>query len=587
MLLEGPAWLLAWCRSRNETRQPHAITGELGEPPDYIKQRMAARTDPSTRVKLMQTPWSIGEERRVLSALDHIPALQRDDWLRIGMALHDSGWERAFAIWCEWSRTSPEKYNEADQERTWKSFDRQAHGRNRITLATVFRMAIDRGWREEIAAVRPSGEEPKAPKVGDAKRDEAVVEIAELAKLDVLQYEQARKAAADRLEVRATVLDDLVKAERTKLHGDDKQGHALLLAEPDPWPELVNGAELLNELALSMLRHVVMSNEEASIAALWTIHTYLLDCFGISPRLAITSPEKGCGKTTLLDILTCLVFRSLPAANATAAAIFRIVESQRPTLLIDEADTFLPDNEELRGILNSGHRKGGAVIRTVGEDFEPRSFSTYSPCAIALIGRLPPTLHDRSVHIELRRRRPDEPIVSFRHDRTNHLTILRRKAARWAADNGPDVRAADPEMPSGTINRAADNWCPLLAIADVAGGPWPGWARQVIQSQQASAADGDDSARVLLLADIRSIFAERAVDRLSSSELVSALMAREGRPWAEWKAGKPITVNRLARLLAPFAIAPATIRKGGETPKGYLLAQFEDAFTRYLPGSGS
>ena len=139
--------------------------------------------------------------------------------------------------------------------------------------------------------------------------------------------------------------------------------------------------------------------------ALWVVHTYLLDCFGISPRLAITSPEKGCGKTTPLDVLSQLVWRPLPTANASAAAIFRVVELQRPTLLIDEADTFLPENEELRGILNSGHRQGGSVIRTVGEEFEPRSFSTYSACAIALIGRLPATLADRSVPIELRRRR--------------------------------------------------------------------------------------------------------------------------------------------------------------------------------------
>ena len=140
-----------------------------------------------------------------------------------------------------------------------------------------------------------------------------------------------------------------------------------------------------------------MFDHAADTVALWAVHTYLLDCFGISPRLAITSPEKGCGKTTALDVVSRLVLRPLPTANASAAAIFRVVELHRPTLLIDEADTFLPENEELRGILNSGHRQGGSVIRTVGEEFEPRSFSTYSACAIALIGRLPATLADRSV----------------------------------------------------------------------------------------------------------------------------------------------------------------------------------------------
>jgi putative DNA primase/helicase len=186
------------------------------------------------------------------------------------------------------------------------------------------------------------------------------------------------------------------------------------LHEPEPWPEPVNGADLLDALATNVRRHVVLFEHAADTGALWVVHTYLLDCFGISPRPAITSPEKGCGKTTLLDVLSRLASRPLSAANASAAAIFRVVELQRPTLLIDEADTFLPENDELRGILNSGHRQAGSVIRTVGEDFEPRSFSTYSACAIALIGKLPATLADRSVRIELRRRRADEAIEPFR-----------------------------------------------------------------------------------------------------------------------------------------------------------------------------
>jgi putative DNA primase/helicase len=411
-------------------------------------------------------------------------------------------------------------------------------------------------------------------------------EISRLAKLGTLEYERERKAAAERLKVRAPALDHLVAAERNQLDDGSKQGRPLTLPEPEPWPEPVNGAELLDALAASIRRHVVMPNHSADTAALWVLHTYLLDCSGISPRLAVTSPEKNCGKTTLLDVLSHLVMRPLLTANATVSAIFRVVEMQQPTLLIDEADTFLSENEELRGILNSGHRKGGAVIRTVGEDFEPRAFSTYSPCAIALIGKLPATLTDRSVPIELRRRRPDEAIEPFRFDRTEHLDQLARKLARWAMDRADHIRAAEPDMPAGVFNRAADNWRPLLAIADAAGGEWSARARQAALQSLAAAADDDQSARVTLLADIRAIFAERHTDRLPSAELVEALVAIEGRPWAEWKAGKALTVNGLARLLAPFAIKPGTIRISSGTPKGYQLAQFEDAFARYLPKGG-
>lgn len=412
---------------------------------------------------------------------------------------------------------------------------------------------------------------------------EAAAEIDRLAKLAPLEYERQRKAAAERLDVRASILDRLVAAERLKFATDGKQGRALSLPEAQPWPQAVDGADLLNELSAGIRRHVVMHDHAADTAALWAVHTYLFDCFGISPRLAITSPEKRCGKTTALDVLSCLVSRPLPTANASASAIFRVIELQRPTLLIDEADTFLPENEELRGILNSGHRQGGSVVRTVGEQFEPRSFSTYAPCAIALIGKLPSTIADRSVSIELRRRREDEAIEPFRFDRTEHLDRLARQAARWAADNAKFIRSADPALPAGVFNRVADNWRLLLAIADRAAGDWPTRARQAIQRE----GDDEQSIRELLLADIHTIFVERNVDRLTSTDLVASLIAIEGRPWAEWKAGKPISANGLARMLARFAISPETIRMGDRTPKGYQRARFADAFRRYLPGDGS
>src|SRR5262249_24451295 len=160
-------------------------------------------------------------------------------------------------------------------------------------------------------------------------------------------------------------------------------------------------------------------------------------------------------------------------ANVTSSAIFRVVEAYRPTLLVDEADTFLSGNDELRGIINSGHRRGGSVLRIVGDDHEPRQFSTYSPCAIALIGRLPDTLHDRSVVIDLKRRLASEIIKPFRADRAEHLDVLARQAARWCRDYADQIGETDPAMPWGVFNREADNWRPLLAIAAVAGGDWP------------------------------------------------------------------------------------------------------------------
>ncbi len=198
---------------------------------------------------------------------------------------------------------------------------------------------------------------------GQAEIDDDA-EIGRLAKLKLVEYERERKDAAGRLNIRASILDRLVAAERGQSDDDGKQGRALTLPEPEPWHEPVHGSELLDALFAAICRHVVAPEWAVVSIVLWALHTYLLDCFGISPRLAITSPEKGCGKTTLLDVLSHLVMRVLLTANATTSAIFRVVEMQRPTLLFDEADTFLSENEGLRGILNSGHRQGGSVVRT-------------------------------------------------------------------------------------------------------------------------------------------------------------------------------------------------------------------------------
>jgi putative DNA primase/helicase len=333
-----------------------------------------------------------------------------------------------------------------------------------------------------------------------------------------------------------------------------------------------------------------MDNRAADAVALWAVHTHLMSATSITPRLAITSPTKRCGKTTLLDVLARLVWRPLPTADVTAAALFRSVEAHSPTLLVDEGDAFLSGRDELRGILNSGHRASGAVLRTAGEDHEPRQFATYAAVAIACIGRLPfPTLEDRSIIVTLRRRRSDEAVEQFRHDRTATLDQLARQIRRWASDNEEAVNnTTDPAIPAGIYNRLADNWRPLLAIADTAGGEWSGRARCAAR-QLIGEAPADPELGPVLLANIRSILVERGAeraDRISSEELVARLVALEGRPWADMHgSGHPLTRHSLARLLKPFGIAPSMMRQGDKPFRGYQVSQFDDAFGRYIPAA--
>jgi hypothetical protein len=144
------------------------------------------------------------------------------------------------------------------------------------------------------------------------------------------------------------------------------------------------------------------------------------------------------------------------------------------------------------------------------------------------------------------------------------------------------LRIAEPVMPEGYSNRRADNWRPLLAIADVAGGEWPERARRAAFALERS--DTGQTTPIMLLSDIRDLFQQRTSDRLSSADIVTHLAGLYGRPWPEFgRAQKPISQNQLARLLKPFNIFPRGVRIGDETPKGYLLSDFADAFDRYLP----
>lgn len=408
--------------------------------------------------------------------------------------------------------------------------------------------------------------------------------LAELAALSPLEYDRRREAAAESLGVRVTTLDGEVARLRIDPEASKDAAPFMGLWRVEPWPDPVATGELLDAIAGTVGRYIVLGDAAIDAVTLWCLHAWAHDAARVSPLLAITSPEKRCGKTRLLGVLRMLTPRPLPAANITAAALFRAVERWRPTLLVDEADTFLDERDELRGLLNSGHtRDTAAAIRVVGDDHEPRMFSTWAPKAIALIGRLHDTLADRSIPIEMRRRLPGETVERLREDAADRYFETRRRAARWAADSLDALRHADPEIPPGLHDRAADSWGPLLAIADAAGGAWPARARRA--AVELSGDDGCDetSVRVLLLGDLRDLFLELG-ERITSAAIVERLVAMEERPWPEWHRGRPMTPRQVARLLAPFGVGPKAIRLPSEgVGKGYIMADFEEVFARYLP----
>jgi len=401
-------------------------------------------------------------------------------------------------------------------------------------------------------------------------------EVMAIIPLDLLAREVEIKRIAKEYDVRKTIIDQYIK-EFIKKEQDG--GSPEVVTEIEPFEDEVDGAALLDSISVELLKYVILPGPAAIAISAWTVLTYSSDAFRILPILGITSPVKRCGKTTLLEVLQGLTNKGLTASNISPAAVFRTIHKYHPSLLIDEADTFLKDNDELRGVLNSGHTKTTAfVIRVEGEKLEPITFSTWGPKAISMIGSLPETLQDRSVVVKLRRKLPNESTAKLDIDFKADCIDIRRKCQRWANDNLNKLTITRPNMPKINNDRMVDNWMPLFAIAQVAGGDWPD---QIKKSMLKMMGGEDDNIGVMLLEDIRDIF--NNTGRIFSSDIVDALKDKLDRPWSDWNRGKGLTQNILGRLLNPFGVKSKNMRINEDLKKGYELDSFKDAFRRYIP----
>lgn len=421
--------------------------------------------------------------------------------------------------------------------------------------------------------------EPRKPNENDAT-------IKRLAALHALDYEKVRNDEAKALSCRPSVLDDLVKKEQSRQIPEAKNGGTpTLCPQTELWPESVVPAALLDEIQATIQTFIVCDEEVAIAGTLWAAFTWFIDVVQVAPLAVITAPEPRCGKTQFLDLLGRLACRPLVASNISPAAVFRVIEAHRPTLMIDEADSFLKENEELRGVINSGHtRQSAYVIRTVGDDHEPKRFSTWGAKALSGIGRLAGTLMDRAVVLELRRKLKSEKVQRLRHADPARFERLASQLATFAEAAGPDIQRARPPLPDELNDRAQDNWEPLLALADHAGGNWPKKAR-LAALKLAGVEQEPLSLAVQLLADIQEVFTRKDVGRLGTSDLLRDLASDDLKPWLTYDHGRPITAAQLAKLLKPYGIKSKDLKLAGETLKGYSLEQFRDVFERYLDPS--
>lgn len=364
-----------------------------------------------------------------------------------------------------------------------------------------------------------------------------------------------------------------------------------LLPKVTPSRDPVDPAALLDAVLAIILQHVIIDLAQAVAVTLWIAMTWFMPSINVAPLLIITAPERACGKSQLLSIALRLVFRGLSAANTSAPFLFRALEAWQPTILMDEADTFIRENGEIKGMLNAGHTRESAYVGRATPkdgDFEPVLYCVWGAkvlAGIALEKHLPDSTMSRSIIASMRRKLASETIVRLRHADKGTFDVLASQLARFATDYAEQVANARPNVPDALGDRAQDNWEPLLAIAGCAG---EAWIEKAISAALALSKSTDESVSPgnELLADIHAVFTAHHEFKISSADLIEALVADTESPWATYNRGRPLTPRQLSKMLSAYGIKSKTVRMGRfETPKGYDRDQFADAFSRYLTPS--
>ena len=416
-------------------------------------------------------------------------------------------------------------------------------------------------------------------------KDEA---IERLAALSPFEYDQARKDEARILGIRAGTLDKLIRGSGETAATDEGP-----FIDSEPWPEPINAAQLLNEIVMIIRRFIVLDSKQAHAVALWVTFTWLIDVVKVAPLMIINAPERECGKSQLLSLLLKLSRKALSTANMRSATLFRIAEKWHPSIMIDEADTFIKTDEEMSGLINAGHTRDSAFAwRLVGDNHEPKPFSVWGAKAFAGINlerHLPPATMSRAIVIQLRRKLPNEKVSRLRHAENDLFADIASKLARFADDYSQQIQQAQPTLPNELGDREQDNWEPLLAIAGCAGARWTKRATDAALKLSGNQAHELVSPANELLSDIREAFENGPDGRTSKikyKDLIKALIEDPEKSWDTYNRGKPITMRQVTKLLKPYGIKSKTIRFGFGSDKGFEVEQFADACARYLPALG-
>lgn len=391
-----------------------------------------------------------------------------------------------------------------------------------------------------------------------------------------------------------------------KKYKEKPKGPVAPVYESDVAGSEIDGDQLLKDVHDTLQEYVVFPSSHAAIAVtLWIAASHAQPAWGTAPRLVAVSPEKRCGKSRLMDMVEGMCYAPFTTVNASPAALVRSIDgAEPPTMLIDETDTIFGSktteaNEVLRGIINAGHQRNRPYVRWDMQAQAVEKCPTFAFAMLAGIRDLPDTIMDRAIVIRMRRRKPEETVADFRARRDGPaLRELRNDLYVWVRAYLDNLADAAPQMP--VIDRAADTWEPLIAIADLAGGNWPQLARIACDRLVAAedAASVEESYGLKALQDMRFVFDGQP--RMSTAAILEELKKLEDSPWESlpWN-GRPLDATMLAKLVGPYGVKSKSIKLGSagtdgklrasDTKKrvlrGYHRKPIEEACERYLPPS--